>query len=95
MSREFRIALPWELLYSHDFIVIAESKEELIKKLNQWKNKVEGKGMKVKMNKNKAMISGECCSWVQNTGRWPYGVCCVAVARNSIQCIAEMGAQKV
>jgi len=41
MSREFRVALPWELLYADDLAVIAETEEELIKRLNEWKDNVE------------------------------------------------------
>ena len=33
ISREFRVALPWELLYADDLAVIAETEEELIKDL--------------------------------------------------------------
>jgi len=50
ISREFRVALPWELLYPDDLVVIAESEEDLIKRLNERKN-VENKGMSVNMNK--------------------------------------------
>jgi len=32
LSREFRVALPWELLYTDDLVVIAETEEDLIKK---------------------------------------------------------------
>ena len=39
--------------------MIAETEEELIKRLNEWKENVESKGMRVNMNKNKVMISGE------------------------------------
>ena len=46
ISREFRVALPRELLYADDLAVIAES-EELIKRLNEWKDNVESKGMRV------------------------------------------------
>ena len=59
VSREFRVALPWELLYADDLSVIAESEEELITRLNEWKDNVESKGMRVNMNKTKVMISGE------------------------------------
>jgi len=45
ISREFRVALPWELLYAHDSVVIAETEEDLIKRLNEWKNNVENRGM--------------------------------------------------
>ena len=39
--------------------MIAETEEELIKRLNEWKDNVESKGMRVNMNKTKVMISGE------------------------------------
>ena len=58
ISREFRVALPWELLYAV-IAVIAETKAELIKRLNEWKNNVESKGTRVNMNKTKVMISGQ------------------------------------
>jgi len=58
ISTEFRVALPWELLYANDFVVIAETDEDLIKRLNEWKN-VENRGMRVNMNKTKVMISAE------------------------------------
>jgi len=32
---EFRVALPWELLYADDLVVIAETEEDLIKRLNE------------------------------------------------------------
>ena len=38
ISREFRLALPWELLYADDLAVIAETEEELIKRLNDNNN---------------------------------------------------------
>jgi len=60
LSREFRVALPWELLNADDLAVIAETEEELIKRLNAWKDNVESKGIGVNMNKTKVMISGEC-----------------------------------
>ena len=50
--------LPWELLYADDLVVIAETEEDLIKRLNEWKNNVENRGMRVNMNKTKVMISG-------------------------------------
>jgi len=50
ISREFRVTLPWELLYADDLVVIAETEEDLpaIKRLNEWKNNVENRGMRVK-----------------------------------------------
>jgi len=59
LSREFRVALPWELLYADDLVVIAETEEDLIKRLNEWKDFMENRDMRVNMNKTKVMISGE------------------------------------
>jgi len=33
LSRELRVALPWELLYAGDLVVIAETEDDLIKRL--------------------------------------------------------------
>jgi len=35
ISREFMIALPWELLYADDLAVIAETEGQLIKRLDE------------------------------------------------------------
>jgi len=59
LSREFRVALPWKLLYADDLAAIAETENDLIKRLNKWKDNMENRGMKVNMNKTKVMISGE------------------------------------
>ena len=59
ISWEFKVALPWELLYADDLAVIAETEEELIKRLNEWKDNVESKDMRVSMNKSNVMISGQ------------------------------------
>ena len=37
--------LSWELLYADDLAVIAETEQELIKRLNEWKENVESKGI--------------------------------------------------
>jgi len=71
LSRKFGVALLWELLYADDLIVIAETKGDLIKSLNEWKGNVENGGMGVNMNKTKVMMSGE---W-QKAARWPCDVC--------------------
>ena len=62
--------------------MIAETEEDLIKRLNEWQNNVENRGMRVNMNKTKVMISGER----QKAERWPCGVCGRGVGSNSIQC---------
>jgi len=75
ISGEFRVALPWELLYADNLAVIAEAEteEELIKRLNEWKDNVVSKGVRVSMNKTKVTISGECQQVRQKAVRWPCG----------------------
>jgi len=75
ISREFRVALPWELLYADYLAVIAETEEELIKRLSEWKVNMESKGMRVSIHKTKVMISGERQKVRQKAVRWPCGVC--------------------
>jgi len=86
ISTEFRVTLPWKLLYADDLAVITETEEELIKKLNEWKDNTESRGMKVNTNKTKVMISGERQKVGQKTVRWPCGVCSKGVGSNSLQC---------
>ena len=86
ISREFRVALSWELLYAVDLAVIAEREEELIKRRNGWKDNMESKGMRVSMNKTKVMISGERQKVRQKAVRWPCGVCSKGVGSSSLQC---------
>jgi len=54
--------------------VIAEAEDDLIKRLNEWKDNVENRGMAVNMNKTKVMISGEWQKVTQKAVRWPCGV---------------------
>jgi len=57
LSREFRAALPWELLYADDMVVIAETVDDLIRRLNEWKDNVENRGMRVNSGER---LSGLC-----------------------------------
>jgi len=86
LSRELRVALPWELLYADDLVVIAETEEDLIKRINEWKGVVENRGLRVNMNKTKVMISGAWQKVTQKAVRWPCGVCGRGAGDNSKEC---------
>jgi len=55
-------------VYADDLVVIAETEEDLIKRLNEWKkmwrikNNVENRGMRVNMNKTKVIenVRSQC-----------------------------------
>ena len=66
--------------------MIAETEEELIKRLNDWKDNVESDGVRVNMYKTKVMISGERQNVRQKAVRWPCGVCSKGVGSYSFQC---------
>jgi len=38
--------------------MIVETKDDLLKRLKEWKNNMENRGMRVNMNKTKVMING-------------------------------------
>jgi len=64
-----------ELLYADDLVVIAETEDDLTKRLNEWKDNVENRGMRVYMSKTKVMISRERRKVMQKAVRWSCGVC--------------------
>ena len=55
LSKKFRIGLRWELFYADDLALLAESEEELLEMIRQWKDGMEQKGLKVNMGKTKVM----------------------------------------
>ena len=71
--------------------MIAETEGDLIKRVNEWKDFVENRGMRVNMNKTKVMISGEWQKVMQKAVKWPCGVCGRDVGNNSIQCTSSNG----
>ena len=72
-------------MYADDLVVIAETEDDLITRLNEWKDNVEIRGMRVNMNKTKVMISEEWRKVMQKTAGWPCGICGRGVGNNSIQ----------
>jgi len=84
ISREFRVALPWKLLYANNLVVTAETEDDLIKRLNEWKDNIKNRGMRVNINKIKVMRSGKHHKLIQKATRWPHGVCGRGVGNNSI-----------
>ena len=53
LSKKFRIWLAWELFYADDLALLAESEEELLEMIKQWKDGMEKKGIKVNMERPK------------------------------------------
>ena len=73
--------------YADDLVVIGETEDDLIKRLNEWKKNMENRDMRVDMNKTKVMITGEWQKVMQKAVRWPCGVYGRGVGNNSIiQC---------
>jgi exonuclease III len=86
LSQEFRTGCPWELLYADDLVIIAESLEELIIKIDKWKNGMEKKGLRVNMAKTKVLISGPDLDALRESGKYPCAVCLKGTGNNSIIC---------
>ena len=50
ISREFRVALPCEQLYADNLVVIGKTEHDLIKRLNEYKDNMQNRGMRINMN---------------------------------------------
>jgi len=86
ITRSTKVGLPWELLYADDLVLMAESMDELISKINRWKESMERKGMKVNVAKTKVMITGVKMG-KEVRCKWPCGVCGKGVGNNSVKCV--------
>ena len=53
LSKKFRIGLSWEMFYADDLALLAESKEKLFEMIRKWKDGIEQKGLRVKMERPK------------------------------------------
>ena len=86
LSREFRIGCPWEMLYADDLVIVSDSVQGLSERITSWKKHLENKGLRVNMKKTKVLCSGRNLDVLQDTGKWPCGVCRRGVGNNSILC---------
>jgi len=68
--------------------VIDETEDDPIKRLNEWKDFVENRGMRVNMNKTKVMISGEWQKEMQKALRL-YVVEVLVIIRRSVLVVSE------
>src|SRR6476469_3712038 len=66
-------------------MLIAELEEDLIKKIQKWKNGFESKGLRVNVTKTKVMKCNQGLQIGANSGKWSCGICRKSVGRNSIQ----------
>ena len=58
ISGEFRVALPWEIVYADDLVMIAETEYDLTERLNKWKDNVENRGVRVNMKQEAQLLLG-------------------------------------
>ena len=86
LSLDFRMGVPWELLFADDLVIIATSLEECVERVKAWKEGLESKGLRVNMEKTKFMASGVGLDVLRGSGKYPCAVCCSGVGRSSILC---------
>ena len=86
LSRDFRVGVPWELLFADDLVIIATSLEECVEHVKAWKEGLESKGLHVNMTKTKFMASGLGLDILQDSGKFPCAVCHTGVGRSFIRC---------
>ena len=86
LSQELCTCRPWEILYADDLVIIAESLDELLRKLATFKQKLETKGLHINMGKTKIMTSGPDLNNLVDSGKFPCSICRSGVGSNSIFC---------
>ena len=86
LSREFRVGCPWKLLYADDLVLMAETLEDLKKKLIIWKDNIEAKGLRVNVHKTKLACSKHSLSVESNPVKWLCSICHKGVGISSIFC---------
>ena len=85
LTEDVRNGSLMELLYTDDLVFRGESSNVVVGKYGRWKKAVEGKGLRVNVDKTKCLqlLFGKKSSVLKVD---PCGVCGERVGCNSIQC---------
>src|SRR6266516_2077280 len=86
IADNFKKGVSWELSYADDLVLLAESRVELERRLEVWIARLKGKGLRVNIDKTKVMICKVGVGQVENSGKFPCGICRKGVDVNSIRC---------
>ena len=81
LSREFKVGCPWELLYADDLVLMAETLENLKKKLTNWKENIKAKGLLVNVSKTKLVCSKRNLSIKSDPVKGPCSISCKGVCK--------------
>src|SRR3989442_13785280 len=86
IADNFKMGLPWELLYADDLVLLAESRAELEKRLLEWIMRLKEKGLRVNIGKTKVMNCKVGIGQVENSGELSCGICRKGGSVNCICC---------
>ena len=75
ISRKFKVGCSWELLYADDLLLMAETLENLKKKLTNWKENIKAKGLLLNVNKTKLVCSKRNLSTKSDPVKGPCSIC--------------------
>ena len=66
---EFCMGEPWEPLYTDDLVLMEDTQEKYISKLNAWKADKESYGLRANMKKTEFLVSGVGHDVLQKSGK--------------------------
>ena len=79
--------LPWELLYADDLVLLADSEEDLKRKLQRWSSGLQALGIEGPCRENESLeIPPVGLQKVVDSRKYPCGVSGKGVSANSIKC---------
>lgn len=80
------MGLPWELLYTDDLCLIAETKGELVERLKCWRDALKLNGPRVNIGKTKVVCCKVRSGQAEGAVKWPCAMCKRGVGANLIKC---------
>ena len=84
LSCKFHTGVSW---WPDDLMLITDTQNECISKLNAWKAGMESRGFHVNKKKTKFMVCSVDLDVLQKSSNYPCAVCCKGVCNNPIECV--------
>ena len=73
-------------MYADDLVHMAQTTEQLRRRVAEWRVIILDKGMKLNSRKSKVMVGSSGWKMIVNSGKWSCAVCGELVQSNAVNC---------